>query len=1684
MHHRISTLVRALIAALLLAATVAVAVPSAAVPIATGTIIDDFEDDDASDWTFFGGNLAGGGGGTAGDRPKAGDYYLSTGWGGEGTTSGFYGGLFRNLDDGAQVTPPADPWFNIWVYNQGDTTVDRYTLELTLREDTDGNGWTDGAEDSIGYETTFTSGDFDDSWTLVSAPLSAFFDRGTGGNGAFDGDLDEVVIVFGGVEGGSGTVIEVDVDQLAFTSGGPAASELVVFDDMEHGDPLNNGWFSFNGAVGGGGIAPNDTDLPPADGGVFSLESGWGSGGTAGFYGGFGRGNPVDISGTDHLNFWINPDAGQVYTIEINLQDDDTGDDLTNPTDDDDEFQFDCVVSPTGPCAEAGGGWQLVSIPLDDFVDDNSFFTGGNGLLDPTATTNGGNGRLINVVMAVVGAGSDVNFRTDVWTFTDGPAPFDGGTGATIVDDFESGLPTGTDGDGVPIGFYTFQGAGSSITLGNPTSPPAPLPPGGSSPNSVLQLDIDASSFAGMIHGFENAGVDTWTPQDWSTSEGISLWLHGTGSGTPLFIDILDNRNGGSTTDDAERFTVELTDDTAGWRFLELPFSSFTRKEVGNGAPADGLGLFEMHGWAFGTLDTGGLRTFYIDDVALYGEAEPSAVSVGFSSTIVRIAEGTTGEVGVRLNRPLGPDDPEQVTVDYRTEPAAAIPGAEYTPARGTLTFTRGGPQELSFPVETFDDTKFEGLERIITRLTDPVGAEGGGQGSILIEDDDPYDPDLVDDFETGAFLWDEGGFVDVEAVPVTDRPGQDTIEHAMAVSTAGGDVDYQGAKRDVADDLEMLLPSLTPAAKGHVRAAVGAIRRGLSSEVWLTGSTLQADRGHITFNRDRDAVNRLRNVAIRGPREEAAQAAIDQLVQLNIDLAALTIAVAEANDAAVPKINSARRQLAKAEVERDRGRAADAIEAARRAWHRANVAFQRLEPGDTGLGGAVRDFAIGQDWTGSETVDFWFKGTGSGEEVTVVVKDNRAPDPGPDGWEMVWSDEFNEPAGSPPNPDNWTYELGDVTPDGKNGWGNDELQYYTDDPANSSTDGDGNLVITLREADGSQQCYYGPCEFTSARLLSWRKAEFAYGRIESRLKVPQGAGIWPAFWSLGTDIDRNPWPAAGEIDVMEFVGRVPNEIFGTIHGPGYSGGNSFGGIYDFGVPVFDEYHTFTVEWEPNLITWYVDGIQYHQATPADVAPNPWVFEKPFFLLLNLAVGGNFGGPVGPDTTFPQSYAIDYVRVYQGPDTAERFEAGFVDDMDGWKKVSVPVADFVRSEHQPVGAPDDGLGLDEVWGYGFELPPAAGTYLFDTVEKVPVPPPSELTVTTTADNGPGSLREAIGLLAEGGTITMDPALAGQTITLTSGQLVVPRGMTIDGSDAAGVTVSGADASRVFEIDPTADVTMTDLVVRDGASGPRGGGVLNNGVLTLERVTVTDNSETSAGPANFEFGGGGIYNAAGATLHLVDSTVSDNTSVNHPGGGVYGFFGSTINVSGSTITGNLAGDVAGGFRTLGDADIVNSTISGNTSTAWHGGGIFHTDGTLTVTNTTVTGNIAPAGTASGIVVATFGAPASMTLTNSIVEGNDGALGCFAEGGAAATITSGGGNIDDDGSCFLTAAGDQPTTDALLAPLGDNGGPTPTHLPGAGSPAIDGALAAACPAADQRGVARPQGGGCDVGSVEVE
>ena len=259
------------------------------------------------------------------------------------------------------------------------------------------------------------------------------------------------------------------------------------------------------------------------------------------------------------------------------------------------------------------------------------------------------------------------------------------------------------------------------------------------------------------------------------------------------------------------------------------------------------------------------------------------------------------------------------------------------------------------------------------------------------------------------------------------------------------------------------------------------------------------------------------------------------------------------------------------------------------------------------------------------------------------VALGQPAPDAGAAIGALTWSDEFNAGAGTPPNSARWRYDIGG------HGWGNNELEYYTNRVQNAAHDGAGNLVITARrENPAGYSCWYGTCQYTSARLLTSATFTQAYGRFEARMKIPRGQGLWPAFWMLGNNIGSVGWPTSGEIDIMENVGFEPSTVHGTIHGPGYSGGAAVGAGYTLpgGQQFADAFHTFTVDWEPTAITWYVDGIQYSRKTPADIGGNRWVFDHPFFLIMNVAVGGNWPGSPNASTVFPQTLTIDYVRVY------------------------------------------------------------------------------------------------------------------------------------------------------------------------------------------------------------------------------------------------------------------------------------------------------------------------------------------------------------------------------------------------------------------------------------------------------
>lgn len=258
----------------------------------------------------------------------------------------------------------------------------------------------------------------------------------------------------------------------------------------------------------------------------------------------------------------------------------------------------------------------------------------------------------------------------------------------------------------------------------------------------------------------------------------------------------------------------------------------------------------------------------------------------------------------------------------------------------------------------------------------------------------------------------------------------------------------------------------------------------------------------------------------------------------------------------------------------------------------------------------------------------------------------------------LVFEDNFEGPEGSSIDTNVWNYEIGN----GSNGWGNQESQYYTDRPENIALDGQGNMVITAR-----REAFEG-FNFTSARVTTQGNFDVQFGRVEARIQMPGGRGLWPAFWMLGANIEVTPdddpntvpWPFCGEIDITEQRGQEPYKTLGSLHGPGYSAGQALGGSIDLENGRFDqEFHTYAVEWSPDFIDFYLDGARYNRITPEDVpAEGEWVFDdldaegnegggSPFFLLLNVAVEGTFVGPTDTTTTFPQQMIVDYVKVYE-----------------------------------------------------------------------------------------------------------------------------------------------------------------------------------------------------------------------------------------------------------------------------------------------------------------------------------------------------------------------------------------------------------------------------------------------------
>ncbi len=249
----------------------------------------------------------------------------------------------------------------------------------------------------------------------------------------------------------------------------------------------------------------------------------------------------------------------------------------------------------------------------------------------------------------------------------------------------------------------------------------------------------------------------------------------------------------------------------------------------------------------------------------------------------------------------------------------------------------------------------------------------------------------------------------------------------------------------------------------------------------------------------------------------------------------------------------------------------------------------------------------------------------------------------GPQGtFQQVFLDDFNGPAGSSPDATSWNLEVNGRP-------ANDEQEYYTSRPDNVALDGNGNLVITaLQEHYAYATGLTSTQPYTSGRLNTSGKVETTYGRIEARIKLPTGKGMWPAFWMLGDNYSTVGWPACGEIDIMELAGSDPNKVNGSLHAPGYSGVGALTGSYVLDSGTFgDDFHVFAVEWAPDGIRWLVDEVPYEAHTVAGVnsLDEKWIFDHPFNVILNLAVGGNYDGNPTSSTQFPAQMLVDYVKV-------------------------------------------------------------------------------------------------------------------------------------------------------------------------------------------------------------------------------------------------------------------------------------------------------------------------------------------------------------------------------------------------------------------------------------------------------
>ncbi len=749
-------------------------------------------------------------------------------------------------------------------------------------------------------------------------------------------------------------------------------------------------------------------------------------------------------------------------------------------------------------------GWQPFTLAFDEFQRRSDWQPGG--------APNDGLG--LNEVSGYAfgfpaGVGAQTAYLDDVMLLPLEVEPL-------TIDDFEMDeLFLGQDGFANNIGYVTWGDTPGNVELRLTEATRS------GEQSTALTVNYDIAAWGGFTHVFNDG--EQWTSVNWQDYNAIGFWFLGNNTGSTVQFEIFDNRNPELDGDSAERWFYHITDDSDGWRQIEIPFDAFQRRSdwQPGGAPDDGFNLNAVSGYAFGfPAGTGGAFAV-IDDVQL-----------------------------------------------------VFVPDV--------------------------------GLPELPTAVEEPAKPAEAVLNAALLEPISHANPLLISDFEQGLPHVAPSGGAAIGFVPWGD---------SLANTVIG---------------IRQVMP-FTDLAKADVPTPNQVLRIDYNIDSW-GGFTHAFTDGSSWQSQDWTSHNALQ-FWLYGNNTE-------RIIQIEIF------------DNRAPDSNADTAERFFYHLDDDY-----------EGWQQFIIPFAFFQRrSDWQPGGAPDDgfnlnevsgYAVGfPAGVGAQTAylddvqimvveDPTQVQTIAPEEGVTEIEIDESIDWNTRQWELLWSDEFDAEAGFAINDEFWTCEVGG------HGWGNNELEYYTDRTENAVHDGKGNLVITAREEtlEGST-CHYGECAYTSARCITQDKVEFTYGRVEARIDIPNGQGIWPAFWMLGANFPEIGWPLSGEIDILENIGET-HRVYGTVHGPGYSGAGGIGRHFDSADNLAEGFHVYAIDWDEYIIRWYVDGELFNWVSINDLDGRQWVFDHDFFMLMNVAVGGYWPGYPDDTTEFPQEMLVDYVRVYQ-----------------------------------------------------------------------------------------------------------------------------------------------------------------------------------------------------------------------------------------------------------------------------------------------------------------------------------------------------------------------------------------------------------------------------------------------------